>query len=214
MNFLEKIKLHILRSVTFFSTIVSFMKLETRRRWHIVFGTKSGQILGFTHSPSQQLPYHIPSRIRNAQPKAEHFRLWPKIRIVKLCHNRARRLHIYMLFPRPFLSFVSLFKFKERFNWTWLLPFGCATLYYMLDVQLFLHPQIIPYKEVTQLWKGFLRSQRLPRRERKSLSTSSVTTTNRVLHHCPVASLITMASQVWPIHSRPQWLTQGYYVSS
>jgi hypothetical protein len=28
-------------------------------------------------------------------------------------------------------------------------PFGCVVLYYMLDVQLFLQPQTIPYKEHT-----------------------------------------------------------------
>jgi len=28
-------------------------------------------------------------------------------------------------------------------------PFGCVVLYYMLDVQHFLQPQIIPYKEYT-----------------------------------------------------------------
>jgi len=36
-------------------------RFDTRR---LVYGTKSGQILTFTQSPFQQLPYHISSRIK------------------------------------------------------------------------------------------------------------------------------------------------------
>jgi hypothetical protein len=86
---------------------------ESRRGWRLVFGTKSEQILAFTHSPFQLIPYHISSRIRNALPKAEHFPFWPRIRIVKLRYHRVHRYHIYMILPRHFLSVFTVLLFQR-----------------------------------------------------------------------------------------------------